>query len=237
MQKSTFRFKQFDCCHGGGSMKIGVDAVLIGAWADVAGTSKILDVGTGCGVIALMCAQRNQSAVIDAIDIHRASVEEASENFRNSPWTDRLSASFMDFNDIKDRQYDLIISNPPYFNSGLQNPSTSREMARHQSALSPKILLHHGVSLLTCDGSIAMVVPANQFYSLKETARELGIPVVSALWIKGNPNAPVKRVLFRASSSGCEIRDDEISTLILEMESGKPTDAHVALCKDFYLKF
>lgn len=86
MRKSTFRFKRFDCTHGGGSMKIGVDAVLVGAWADVSGARHIIDVGTGCGVIALMCAQRAPEAMITAIDIDEASVAEASGNFAASPW-------------------------------------------------------------------------------------------------------------------------------------------------------
>ena len=113
MRESLFHFKKFSCHHGLGSIKIGVDAVLIGAWADVSHVVHALDVGTGCGVIALMLAQRNDTALIDAIDIDADAIGQANQNFKESPWSDRLKASLERYNDILLKQYDLIISHPP----------------------------------------------------------------------------------------------------------------------------
>ena len=135
MRKSFFRFKKFACSHGAGSMKIGVDA------------------GTGCGVIALMCAQRNPASDILAIDVDDSSVMEARENFSMSPWSGRLEAMHEDFNHISLKDVDLIISNPPYFNSGISSPDTPRLMARHQSDLSPHVLLTKGKDMLSERGT------------------------------------------------------------------------------------
>lgn len=237
MRKSTFYFKQFECSHGTGSMKIGVDAVLIGAWAMVDNARTILDVGTGCGVIALMCAQRNNRAIIEAIDVDEASVAEAAENFGNSQWSDRLSALHQDFNNISGKRYDLIVSNPPYFDSGVSNPDTPRLVARHQSDLSPFRLLERAADLLTDTGRVTMVVPAEQAIALRDAARSVGLKLVRGTWVRGHENAPVKRILAEFARIGEELCLDNISVFTLETAPGCPSDEHRHLCKDFYLKF
>lgn len=245
MRNSVFRFKKFDCSHDRSSMKIGVDSVLLGAWADVEGRT-ILDVGTGCGVIALMCAQRNEHAIIHAIDIDVDSVTEASENFTRSPWSERLSARLSDFSELRGCAYDLIISNPPYFDAGVTNPGTPREKARHQNALSPAVLLSRGRSLLKTDGRIAMIVPADQVPELIGYATGNGLVLRRICHVQGHPDAPVKRVLLefllcpnsdnlqQADAADYPISDE---SLILEYSPGLPTEAHRLLCRDFYLKF
>ena len=114
LMDKPFRFKQFTVQHQRSSMKVGTDAVLLGAWCELNGAQRVLDVGTGCGVIALMVAQRNADATILAIDIDPASVNEAQENFDASPWAERLHACRHDFNDLTDDEgFDLIVTNPP----------------------------------------------------------------------------------------------------------------------------
>ncbi|MDE6393604.1 MAG: methyltransferase [Muribaculaceae bacterium] len=237
MRKSVFRFKLFECSHARASMKIGVDAVLIGAWADTDCARRILDVGTGCGVIALMCAQRNAVANVTAIDIDADSVDEARDNFMASPWSSRLDARLEDFNGISEQKFDLIVSNPPYFDSGVYSPDSPRLVARHQNDLSPASLLRKGSCMLSSDGKIAIIVPSSRFEELCGVAASVGLRLTRAQFVRGHEAAPVKRVLMEFSRSGIAVSAASIPVLTLETHPGQPTEAHRRLCKDFYLKF
>lgn len=237
MRKSVFRFKFFECSHARASMKIGVDAVLIGAWADTDGARRILDVGTGCGVIALMCAQRNAVAHVTAIDIDADSVDEACINFMASPWSSRLEARLMDFNCISEEKFDLIVSNPPYFDSGVDSPDSPRLVARHQNVLSPAVLLENGSRLISPGGRIAIVVPSSRFEELCGVAASVGLKLRRSQFVRGHEAAPVKRALMEFSESGVSAGLAFMPVLTLETMPGLPSDAHRTLCKDFYLKF
>lgn len=241
-RKTVFRFKKFECSHSRSSMKIGVDAVLIGAWVDVEGAKTILDVGTGCGVIALMCAQRNPSAIIEAIDIDPYSVEEASENFETSPWRERLTACISDFNALENKSYDLIISNPPYFNAGIEYPGSRRLMARHENSLSPSRLLCKGSELISESGRIAMVIPADRLETVISEAGKASLYVRRLCKVKGHKEAPVKRILVEFSREETSLGVGpysciESDLLVLEETPGVPTNDHRQLCKPFYLYF
>ncbi|MDE6006378.1 MAG: methyltransferase [Muribaculaceae bacterium] len=251
-RNSVFRFKQFECSHSKSSMKIGVDAVLIGAWAGIKGVRTILDVGTGCGIIALMCAQRNADAQIEAIDIDADSIAEAIENFNASPWRERLNARVVDFNSYAHQKFDLIISNPPYFKSGIDAPLSPRLKARHEDTLSPAVLLTKGAELLTDAGRIAMVLPADRLEAASSAARSAGLSVMRLCKVKGHMDAPVKRVLVefaRVKKPNGTVDHKETSCpeetlapvdpefLILEESPGVPTSAHRTLCADFYLYY
>lgn len=216
-------------------MKIGMDAVLLGAWADVAG-KQILDVGTGCGIIALMCAQRNLSAEILAIDIDPASVEEAALNFESSPWKERLKASLEDFNDISLKNIDLIICNPPFFDAGITNFDSPRILARHCAGLSPLRLLEKGARLLSKEGRIAMVIPSSIKRDVIDKALSLNLYLLRICHVKGHSEAPAKRVLleFGNYTVGNRLISE---TLTLRDSNGNPTPAHRDLCRSFYLKF
>lgn len=235
MRDEAFRFKQFSCSHSKSSIKIGVDAVLIGAWADVRG-EKILDVGTGCGVIALMCAQRNPGAKIEGIDIDPFSIDEASLNFKQSPWHLRLKAKLQDFTVNNQCIYDLIISNPPFFDSGINNPNSTRLKARHQDSLSPKTLLEHGVSLLAEDGRISMIIPFSQEEYVIDEAQKLDMYPFRICRVKGHPEAPIKRSMieFVRHPVNLNIMPE---LLVLHDKAGNPSFDYQRLCKDFYLKF
>lgn len=224
-------------------MKVGVDGVLIGCWADVDGAHKILDVGTGCGLIALMMAQRCPEAEVTGIDIDIASVEEAVENVENSPWCDRIGIKLGRFPEelktCKNQLYDLIISNPPYFDSGVSDIVTSRERARHQDSLSPFSLLIDSLSLLSSEGSVAMVVPSEFAASLEEQAFNLGFTLTKKCLVRGHSNAPYKRCLFqwRLCVPDDFHKNARIEEMTLEIDRGVPTESYRDLCKDFYLKF
>ena len=240
---SKFRFKHFEVSHHRSSMKVGVDGVLIGCWTEVGDARRILDVGTGCGLIALIMAQRAPKAMIDAIDIDTSSIEEAKENVVESPWSERINVSECGFSEVTDILrpvvgYDLIVSNPPYFDSGVSEILTARERARHQGELSPSVLLSGSIGLLNPGGSVAMVMPAELADGLECEATSLGYSLTRKCMVRGHENAPFKRALLqwrRLSSYGSPSLLKEFLTL--EISPGSPTEEYRTLCRDFYLKF
>lgn len=241
---TAFRFKQFICNHSRSTMKVGVDAVLLGSWCHVSGCRTILDVGTGCGIIALMCAQRQPDAIISALEIDSDSIEEAAQNFIQSPWYNRLNIiadDWISFSLSTTGKWDLIVSNPPYFKSGILNPETKREIARHQASLSPISLLEYGKNLLTENGRIAIVLPLSRIDVVLEYARHHKFYVIRRLDIKGNPQSPVKRVLVEFSQDinngdnrSIVCREHEV--LVLENNQRVRTIAHKNLVSDFYIR-
>lgn len=242
---SQFKFKQFSVSHHRSSMKVGVDGVLIGCWTEVSGVNSILDVGTGCGLIALILCQRCPEAKVMGIDIDSSSVQEALENVRNSLWSDRVNIICGDVStDLNWEQYgkfDLIISNPPFFDSGVTTIVTPRERARHQGSLSPSSLLSTALPLLSREGMLAMVVPAEMSSSLEEEAHSLGYTLIRKCLVRGHEGAPYKRSLLQwcLSSDKSESVAEKYSLehLTLESSLNVPTEQYRKLCKDFYLKF
>ena len=238
-------------------MKVGVDAVILGAWVNVTGKHKVMDVGCGCGVISLMVAQRNPQAVIHAIDIDEESVAEAMENFTNSPWSSNLTAVCANFMDLErtggisggigqnkgdvtsiytDRKYDLIVSNPPYFDSGVSEIETRRERARHQGELSPYTILTIGKSVLQPDGVVAMVIPFEQKEDLIAFATSNGYFLQRELVVRGREGKQPKRS-FMEFKWGIDKTDTVCEEMSIETSEGEYTIAYHDLCRDFYLKF
>ena len=244
MQKGIFKFKHFEVSHQRSSMKIGVDAVLIGAWAS-AGGSKILDVGTGCGVIALMMAQREPDAEISAIDIDAPSVEEAAENFRISPWRERLRSNLMSFEELLHLpgRFDLIISNPPYFDAGVKVLDDSRKKARHVGKLSPETLVKGAGMILEPGGCLAMIVTSEYVARIGAVCNESGMTISRLQYVRDHREAPVKRVMLElvkmdnGSSDRPENEPSEMNILTMFESDGLPTEEYRELCGDFYLQF
>lgn len=237
MDEDVFKFKKFEAYHGRSSMKIGVDAVLIGSWAGEK-ASKILDVGTGCGVIALIMAQRFPEARVDAIDIDSSSIEEANKNFFNSIWRENMKACLEVFPDetmMRQEKYDLIVSNPPFFNSGVTNPATPREKARHQTALSVFSLLKYSGNILTDKGSLAVIFPSMDSEEVVAYSSEYGWKLKKTCFIRNKISLPEKRVMMEFTKDATtDFQDTEQLTLF---ECGEPTDQYRALCKNLYIKF
>lgn len=228
-----------------------MDAVLIGAWAEIEERKKILDVGTGCGVIALMCCQRNPRAEVTAIDIDEGSLEEATYNFHNSPWADRLKAVKTDYSSLclSEEKFDYIISNPPFFSAGKNRFDDSRVKARHQGVLSPVTLLQKAPSLLSEGGRVGLIMPVSELPDILKVAEESRFCLSRYLFIKGHAKAPVKRILLEFIMCEDKVSIDSVTNsvtdsvtednkiLILEDSPGCPTEGYQALCRDFYLKF
>ncbi len=233
-REKIFRFKQFSVVNDRTAMKVGTDGVLLGAWCPVEGTRRVLDVGTGCGVIALMVAQRNPSAIIDAIDIDHDAIEEAKLNFENSPWSERLMAIDGDFNEIDvETHYDLIVSNPPYFTNGILPTGDARTTARHTGSLSYRQLIEGASRLLTGDGSLALITPTNAEQEIIEAATFASLPVRQVTRVIPVDGAIAKRTLWLISQRNLPYHED---TLTIAHADGSFTSEYIALTGAFYLK-
>lgn len=243
VKERVFRFKRFSVAHSRSAMKVGVDGVLVGAWADVSGAKSILDAGCGCGLIALMCAQRNMSAAVDAVEVDSEAAAEAADNFRTSPWTERLKVICADINEHLppfEGGYDHIVSNPPFFNSCVTQIDTGRQLARHVSALSPASLIDVADRLLADDGRLTMIFPREDYEKIASEAQQRGFAVSRMCHIRGREDRPVKRTLCelcRAGTSEPTVAEPVADLLTLEISPSAPTPEYQALCKDFYLKF
>lgn len=233
MSSDCFRFKQFEVCHAGCAMKVGTDGVLLGAWASC--QQRILDVGTGSGLIALMLAQRFEAAQIDAVDIDGDAVRQATDNFAHSKWSNRLHCRQIAVQDLakEDVRYDAIVSNPPYFVDSLKNPNLQRQTARHTDTLSYEELLASCEHLLTADGVLSLILPAESEQEVLDTAKSVGLYPIRLVHVYSKPGKPVKRILLELQK-----RNDqpcEESHFYIESATSPRSDEYTALTKDFYL--
>lgn len=232
-REKVFRFKQFAVVNDKTAMKVGTDGVLLGAWCPVEGVDRVLDVGTGCGVIALMIAQRNSVAKIDAIDIDSAAIGEARLNFTNSVWSDRLAAHEMDFNKMATGSYDLIVSNPPYFTNGVLPTGDSRTTARHTATLSYQQLIAGAARLLADCGMLALISPTDAESDIIEAATFAALPVRQVTRVIPVEGATAKRTLWLLSRRDLPYHED---TLIIALSDGSFTSQYRDLTGAFYLK-
>lgn len=232
-----FRFKQFSVDQNKCAMKIGTDGVLLGAWVSInTSVQSILDVGTGTGVIALMLAQRSDAEIIDALEIDADAYEQAVDNFEASLWGDRLfcyHASFQEFVSEIDDQYDLLISNPPFYTENYKTSDEQRDLARFEDALPFEHLLIGSVKLLSEHGKLAMIIPFKEEEELLAMADQVGLYPERITRVKGNPEKEIKRSLLLLS----KIKSTEIisNTLVIETARHQYTQEYIDLTKDFYL--
>lgn len=216
-------------------MKVGTDSVLIGAWSDVSSARRALDVGTGCGVIALMLAQRGHGLKVDAVDIDHDSIVEANGNFTRSPWGDRVNAIEGDFTAVEyPEKYDLIVSNPPFFTNGVLPSGMARMNARHTCSLTYRDLLTRAKSLLADAGKIAIVSPVDASKEILEVCGDILLYVSKVTFIVPIEGMEPKRILWEFTPLECHT---ERNTLVIEKIPGEYTEEFRALCRDFYLKF
>jgi tRNA1Val (adenine37-N6)-methyltransferase len=236
---SKFQFKQFSIQQDRCAMKVGTDGVLLGAWAPIDHEPySVLDIGAGTGLIALMLAQRSQAEQIDAIEIDENAFEQCVDNFENSSWNDRLfcfHASIDDFmDDLEDEEYDLIVSNPPFYSEDYKTENESRDLARFQDALPFEDLVEAASVLLSETGVLAVIVPHKEEARLIALAKECDLFPLKITRVKGTPTAEIKRSLVAFSFA--ETHELPIDELIIETTRHQYTDDYIALTKDFYLK-
>ena len=236
----SFRFKQFYIKDDKCAMKVGTDGVLLGAWAPIDHLKiqrfedlKILDVGTGSGLIARMLMQRCPKAEVEGIDIDEAAVEQARENGVKA-----FCSSLQEWqigkceNEKMCKFYDLIVANPPYFQNSLKNPDKGRELARHTDSLSYEELIAHSVRLLADNGQLALILPAEAEAEIRALAKKNGLSPTRITRVFSKENKPARRVLLAFSRQYSAFRED---TLVLEDEKGGRSAAYSELCKEFYL--
>ena len=231
---SVFRFKKFELSNERAAMKLGTDSVLLGACVDVDGVKSVLDVGTGTGVIALMIAQRTEGELqpqIDAIDIDLPSVEEAKENFENSPWADRLRVFHSALQDYPLKEYELIVSNPPYFDNSLLNPDSRKSGARHTFSLSYIDILEYASEALSAEGRLALILPAEVEKNLIRVAASYSLFPLSILRVRTVERKSPKRIVIEFSRIKLESR---ITNLTMSSE-GKYTAEYNKLVEAFLL--
>ena len=237
MSKKPFQFKEFAIHHDQCAMKIGTDAVLLGAWASIKNNpNSILDIGSGTGVLTLMLAQRCQAELIDAIEIDDDAYEQCVSNFENSPWADRLfcyHASLEEFVVEIEDKYDFIISNPPFYSEDYKTENEQRDLARFTDAL-PFDHLIDGVSkLLSEDGVFTVIIPFKEENDFRALASKVNLFANRILHIKGSPTSEFKRSLIEFSFRESETKIDD---LIIETARHQYTQDYINLTKDFYLK-
>lgn len=201
-----FRFRDFNIQHSASTMKVGQDAVLLGALTKIENAGKILDIGTGCGIIALMLAQRS-NADIDAIEIDENSATEAASNFQLSPWSDRLHAihlSLADFVTISTQKYDLIVSNPPFFHRDLLPVSKKLQMAKHATSLDFDSFIKGSKALLKKTGRLNVILPCTLMEVFTSKCLINGLFQLSAIQIIPRTGRKPNRVILTFSDEKAE---------------------------------
>lgn len=231
--ENSFRFKQFEVSNGKSALKVGTDAVLLGAAMTLRPCDRtLLDIGTGTGVIALMAAQRCQGR-ITGIDIDAPSVEEAAGNFAASPWAERLRAERISLAEFHPAgRYDVIFSNPPYYDNSLKNPGVRESLARHVESLSPGDIFSFASEWLERDGRLSLISPAESEKSLLRTAASFGLHPFRLLRIRTVGGKPCRRVISEFGRERVECAEE---SLVLQ-DGNRRTDAYRKLTEDFYLQ-
>jgi len=256
---SVFRFKYFNVVNERSAMKVNTDGVLLGADMTILPADRrLLDIGTGTGTIALMAAQRalgipgqagddemragddevraGGDVLIDAIDVDEPSASEAAANFCESPWAEHLRAhnlSLQDFADSEPCKYDLIFSNPPYFEDSCIAPDERKSTARHTSVgLSYRDIFEFASERLTDNGRVSLVLPADQEAALCRHARMCGLHLFRIVRIRTVERKAPMRIITEFSRQRCQTPAEEMLTI---MNEGKYTQEYLSLTKDFYL--
>lgn len=236
MPKPAFRFKQFTIQQDRCALKVGTDGVLFGAWVNYSGAERILDIGTGTGVLALIAAQRNVAATIDAVEIDDASAAQAAENTAASPWPDRVRVHRMDVRRMTSADlFDLIVCNPPYY-AGYSTAADERMgVAKHSDELLFPELIAAVDRLLTDAGRFAVIIPLNREPELIALAADVGLKPVRRCVVRYVAHRPAKRVLLELDRIGASVREEELT-----VENTGPFDytpQYRALIADLMLGF
>ncbi|MDR0995577.1 MAG: methyltransferase [Tannerella sp.] len=203
MPADAFRFKQFLIRQDRCAMKVGTDGVLLGAWAGEGRSRRILDVGTGSGLVALILAQRNPEAEVHALDIDEVAARQAAENASASPFAHRIKVfpcPFAAYAVSTPWKYELIVSNPPYHTEKLKSPNEKRAAARHDEGLPLDELLNGASALLAPGGRLALVLPALREGKLRALGLACGLKIVRRALVATVPTKPPKRILVELSA-------------------------------------
>ncbi|WP_407478730.1 tRNA1(Val) (adenine(37)-N6)-methyltransferase [Elizabethkingia anophelis] len=226
-----FVFKQFEILQDKEVFRVGTDGVVLGALCNGEGAVRALEVGCGTGLISLMLAQRFSSAVFDALDINTKAVEIAGQNFSNSPFANRLNVVEINYNDFESvEKYDLIVSNPPYFESD----SSKDLIARHQVLLSFQQLIYKSARLISDTGILSVIIPCDDAENFITIAQDNNLYLIRKIDIYGIKGGKLKRNILEFSRKLSQLVLEE---LVLEKEKRIYSDEYRELTKDFHPMF
>ena len=232
MSNDIFRFKQFSVRHDRCAMKVGTDGVLLGAWGSVEG-KRILDIGTGTGLIALMAAQRNPEADVLGIDIDESAVAQAIENVAESPFSRQIECVLQDVLTFEsEAPFDAILCNPPFFTEDTLPDNRSRALARNNKCLPFPQLIRKVAVLLAENGTFSLIIPSGLAQEIVGLCMENGLHLVRRCQIHTTARKPPRRTLLEFSRQN---RSCEMQTLCLVVDDGTRSQQYQELTKDFYL--
>lgn len=232
MSNSYFCFKQFRINQDKCGMKVGTDGTLLGAWAS--GGKRILDIGTGTGLIALMMAQRFPLAFVQALDIDCLACEQAMENIANSPFSSRINVEHIPVQDfVCEKKFDSIVCNPPFFVDSLGCPDDRRHMARHTSSLSFADLFRSAANLLSDCGVFSIVVPVESLSDVESAAVMSSFRCMRKCAVRTVPHKVPRRYLLAFSKGN--ISDFEYSEECIEDANHQRSEWYSKLTSEFYL--
>lgn len=235
---AKFTFKNFEVLQDKCAMKVGTDSVLLGAWCPLDNKPHtVLDIGAGTGILSLMLAQRSDAYQIDAIEIDENAYEQCVSNFENSPWADRLfcfHAGLDEFVDEPEDEYDIIISNPPFYSEDYKTADAQRDLARFQEAMPFEDLVEAADLLLSENGIFAVIIPFKEEERFMDLCAEVELFPIKVTRVKGSPTTPIVRSLL--AFKRYELSVLEADELVVEITRHEYTDEYIELTKDFYLK-
>jgi tRNA1Val (adenine37-N6)-methyltransferase len=238
MKKSDirlFQFKQFSLSDCNCAMKIGTDGVLLGGFASGFKAERVLDIGTGCGLLALMIAQKTDG-LIDAVEIDKNAAEQARENFKNSPWHNRLKVfhtCIQNYTIDCENHYDLIVCNPPFFQNSLKCFNEQRTLARHNQRLDFSGLFICASKLISSNGKMIIIVPVELYNEVQKNLSISGLNISEKVFVKPNPDLKPKRLIIALSKETVNIPVEK--TITIENETRHQfTDEYKQIMKDFH---
>ncbi|KAA3440811.1 methyltransferase [Rufibacter hautae] len=218
-------------------MKVCTDSCVLGAWADVTGAKRILDIGAGTGLLSLMVAQRNPEAQIEAVEIEVVAAKQAQENISASPWADRVQlfpVGLQDFADIQPTPFDAIISNPPFFQASLKSTDAVKNQAKHTETLSFSEIISFAQHFLNPDGKLHILLPPHEAKVFEREAHQLGFFTNGILWLEATPHGKLLRAIHTYSRQPSAPSEQ---VLAVREKDHSYTAAFRELLKEYYLIF
>ena len=251
MANTFFQFKKFIVHQAHTSMKVCTDACLFGAWTahdqELINAKSILDIGTGTGLLSLLLAQANNNATITAVEIEEAAATEAVSNFKSSPWADQLNLvhdAIQDYSNHANTVYDIIITNPPFYEGDLESPDENKNTAAHSTALPWKVLIENATKLLSEGGSFYVLVPTLRAYTMQKLCDNNGLQLVAEVLVHNT----AKNLPIRAMQKFVKLQTGQIDTektndipqvkrtkIFIKDADNNYSPEFIALLKDYYL--